>query len=74
MFIPTAGSAGRPGTTRPRVGFNPTSPHCDAGMRIEPAMSLAWAAGTSPAATAAAEPPDEPPGEWSRFHGLWVGP
>ena len=27
-----------------------------------------------PAATAAAEPPLEPPGEWSVLHGLRVGP
>ena len=43
-------------------------------MRIDPEMSLAWAAGTSRAATAAADPPDEPPGDRSRSHGLWVGP
>ena len=43
-------------------------------MRIEPPPSLACAAGTSPAATAAADPPLEPPGERSRSHGLWVGP
>ena len=30
-------------------------------MRIEPPPSLACASGTTPAATAAAEPPDEPP-------------
>ena len=45
-----------------------------AGMRIEPPPSLACAAGTMPAATAAAEPPLEPPALWSRFHGLRVGP
>ena len=27
-----------------------------------------------PAAMAAALPPEEPPGVWSRFHGLSVGP
>ncbi len=43
-------------------------------MRIEPPPSLAWAAGTMPAATAADEPPDEPPGVRSRFQGLRVGP
>ncbi len=43
-------------------------------MRIEPPPSLAVAIGTSPAATAAAAPPLEPPGEWARFHGLCVGP
>ena len=43
-------------------------------MRIDPPPSLAWAAGTMPAATAAAEPPDEPPGVRSRLHGLRLGP
>ena len=32
-------------------------------MRIDPAPSVAWASGTIPAATAAAEPPEEPPAE-----------
>lgn len=43
-------------------------------MRIDPPPSLAPAQGTIPAATAAADPPDEPPGVWSRFQGLRVGP
>ena len=43
-------------------------------MRIEPAPSAASAAGTSPAATAAADPPLEPPGVRSTFHGLRVTP
>ena len=45
------------------MGLIPTSPHSDAGMRIEPPPSVAVATPTSPAATAAAEPPLEPPGE-----------
>src|SRR5205807_5523063 len=32
------------------------------------------AAGTTPAATAAAEPPEEPPGVWPSLHGLRVTP
>ena len=36
--------------------------HHAAGMRTDPAPSEPTAAGTSPAATAAAEPPLEPPG------------
>src|SRR5919204_3831080 len=38
-----------------------------AGWRTEPPVSEPSAAGTTPAATSAAEPPDEPPGtrEWS---------
>ncbi len=47
---------------RPWVGFRPTSPVHDAGIRIDPPPSLAWAIGTMPAATAAAAPPLEPPG------------
>ena len=43
-------------------------------MRIEPPPSLPWATGTMPLATAAAEPPEEPPGVRSRSHGLRVGP
>ena len=43
-------------------------------MRIEPPPSLAWATGTMPAATAAAEPPLDPPVERARSQGLRVGP
>ena len=52
----------------------PTSPQHDAGPRIEPPPSLACATGTMPAATAAAEPPLDPPGVYPGFHGFWVGP
>ena len=43
-------------------------------MRIEPPPSVACAIGRPRAATMAAEPPDEPPGERSLRHGLTVGP
>ena len=43
-------------------------------MRIEPPPSVACATGTIPDATAAAEPPLDPPGECVRRHGLRVGP
>ena len=43
-------------------------------MRIEPPPSLPCASGSIPAATAAAEPPLDPPGVRSRSHGLRVGP
>src|SRR5690606_27695207 len=59
---------------RPLLGFRPKSPQQDAGMRIEPPPSVAWASGTMPDATAAAAPPDEPPEECSGFHGLRQGP
>ncbi len=50
-----------------------------AGWRIEPPVSVAVAPMQSSAATAEAEPPDEPPGtsevlEPSRRHGLTTGP
>ena len=43
-------------------------------MRIEPPPSFACAAGTSPAATDAAEPPLEPPVDRLGSHGFRVGP
>ena len=52
----------------------PNRPQQEAGVRIEPPPSLAWAAGTMPAATAAAAPPEEPPGVRSGSQGLRVGP
>src|SRR3954471_15707689 len=59
---------------RARVGFNPNTPDAEAGMRIEPPPSLAWARGRMRAATAAPAPPEEPPEECARFHGLRVAP
>src|SRR5215472_11594081 len=59
---------------RARVGFRPKTPQAEAGIRIEPPPSLAWATGRMRAATAAAAPPDDPPDEWARFQGLRVGP
>ena len=59
---------------RPGVVFNPKTPQNAAGIRIDPPVSLATASGTIPAATAAAEPPLEPPGIRPRCHGLLVEP
>ena len=59
---------------RPRVGFSPNSPQQAAGMRIEPPPSLACAAGTMPAATAAANPPLESARRPVGSQGLCVGP
>ena len=42
------------------VGLRPAMPHQAAGSRIEPAVSVPTAPGSSPAATAAAEPEEEP--------------
>ena len=50
-----------PDGVRPRVGLRPTRPQHEAGMRIEPPPSEACANGAMRAATAAAEPPLEPP-------------
>ena len=49
-------------------------PQSAAGCLIEPPVSEPSAHGAMPAATAAAEPPDEPPGTRSGSHGLRVGP
>src|SRR5262245_59980144 len=59
---------------RPCDTLRPTRPQHDAGMRIDPPPSLAWAMGTMPAATAAALPPLDPPGVRDVSHGLQVGP
>ena len=53
---------------------SPTRPVKAAGMRVEPPPSLAVQKGTKPAATAAAEPPLDPPGVRSGFHGFRVVP
>ena len=57
----------------------PTMPQKLAGWRIEPPVSVAVAPSASRAATAAADPPDEPPGTSGalspcRFQGLTTGP
>ena len=59
---------------RPWGGLKPTVPQADDGMRIEPPISVPVARVVKPAASAAPAPPDEPPGPYSRFHGLWVVP
>src|SRR5204863_3680746 len=58
----------------PYVGLDPTVPVTAPGWRIEPPVSVPMAIGDSYAATAAADPPPEPPGIRPRSHGLWVGP
>ncbi len=52
----------------------PTIPHMLAGSRMEPPVSVPIAHGAVPAATAAALPPDEPPGTRVRSHGFSTGP
>ncbi len=52
----------------------PVTPQKDAGCRTEPPVSVPKAAKHMPADTAAAEPPDDPPGTRVGSQGLWVGP
>src|SRR5215468_1140758 len=58
--------------TRPWVALKPTMPQYAAGRSVEPTVCEPKASGTIPALTAAADPLDEPPGVWARFHGLRV--
>ena len=52
----------------------PTKPQQDAGTRIDPKPSLAWAEGTIRAETADAEPPLDPPGVKDKSQGFNVAP
>jgi len=56
------------------VGLRPTIPHHDAGSLMEPAVSVPTEAVHISAATAAAEPPLDPPGRVSVSQGFLVGP
>src|SRR6185369_12409697 len=60
--------------TAPYVGFTPTVPVTEAGCRMEPPVSVPMASGAMCAASAAEEPPPEPPGILVRSQGLPVGP
>ncbi len=59
--------------TLPYVGFKPATPHTEAGILIDPPVSVPSAIGTTPAATAAPEPPLEPPGSRFVSQGLAAG-
>ena len=59
--------------TRPCVGRRLLRPQAAAGMRSDPPVSDPVATGTIRAASAAPEPPDEPPGVRRRSQGLRVG-
>ena len=59
---------------RPRLGLIPNRPFMLAGMRIDPPPSLPCANGTSPAATATAAPPLEPPASRDGSQGQRAGP
>ena len=45
-----------------------------AGCRIDPPVSVPVAAGTKRAATAAADPPYDPPGDNLKSHGYFTDP
>src|SRR4051795_591149 len=60
--------------TRPYGGLKPTTPLNAAGIRIEPPMSEPLASVAVPDASAAPEPPDDPPTPNSGFQGLRVMP
>src|SRR5690606_4990659 len=59
---------------RPTDGRRPETPLKAAGRRTEPPVSLPSAPAQKPAATAAPEPPLEPPGMRVVFQGLSVCP
>ena len=56
--------------TRPKVGFKPKTPQHAAGIRIEPPVSVPRVKSACLAATAAAEPLEDPPGISSGYLGL----
>src|SRR5258708_40286619 len=58
----------------PKLGLSPTTPLNAAGLMTDPSVCVPRASGTIPAATAAADPDDEPPGVCLLFQGLTVGP
>src|SRR5215470_1014109 len=58
----------------PCVGLKPKTPQNEAGRIVEPVVWLPSASGTIPAATAAAEPLEEPPGVCPELCGLRVFP
>ena len=60
--------------TSPRLGFMPNTPHIAAGQVIEPPVSLPIAIAIMSAATAAADPPLEPPTVRVGSQGLRVSP
>jgi hypothetical protein len=62
------------GESRRAVGLTEETPQNDAGTRSEPARSDPIASSTIPAATAAAEPPELPPGVRWGSYGLLVRP
>src|SRR5262249_10511235 len=58
--------------TSPKVGLMPATPQNAEGSRIDPAVSVPIEKAAKPAASAAPEPPEDPPAIRSRPHGLRV--
>src|SRR5437762_11390853 len=58
--------------TGPYRGLRPTTPDRVAGCRIDPPVSVPSPPNASSAATAAADPPLEPPGTRDKSHGFRV--
>ena len=58
----------------PCAGFSPNTPQNEDGMRMDPPVSVPSAMRTQREATAAADPPEEPPVMRSEPNGLWAGP
>jgi hypothetical protein len=56
------------------VGFRPANPQNAAGILIEPPPSVAVAIAAIPAASAAPDPPLDPPGDQSAPQGFTVVP
>ena len=76
---PTVSKLGQSGKTpstamRPNWGFSPTVPQAEEGRRIEPPVSLPSPMSHSPAASAAALPPEEPPAVRPGCAGFWTVP
>ena len=61
-------------STRPGVGRSPVMPQNEAGMRIDPPVSVPSARGTAPEATATADPDEEPPTMRAGSSGWATGP
>src|ERR1700686_5282622 len=64
-FMPTVGMSRK-------EGLYPAMPQKAAGRMTEPPVWLPSAIGSMPAATAAAEPEEDPPGVWAGLRGLRV--
>ena len=74
-MIETGDERERAGARQSSIGgFRPNTPQKEEGTRMEPLVSDPSAIGTRPPATAAADPPDDPPVMWPRSCGLREGP